>query len=438
MIHFEKFVLDNGLRVIVHEDKSTPMAVVDVMYDVGARDEEEGHTGFAHLFEHLMFGGSLHIESYDEPLQMAGGENNAYTTNDLTNYYCQLPAENIETAFWLESDRMYSLAFNENSLEVQRKVVSEEFKEQYINKPYGDVWHKLRDLAYKVHPYKWMTIGQDLSHIENANLQDVKDFFYKHYTPSNAILTVAGNVTVELVKALAEKWFSDIPAGKKYVRKIKREPEQKEPRMMEVAESVPLNALYKCWHIASRLDKRYYVDEVITEILGGGASSRLFQSLIKEKQLFSSIECSHTGSIDPGLLCIDGKLVKGVTLEEAENAVIAELEKMKTELISEAELEKIKNKTESMLAFEDISLMNRANSLANYELLGDANLMNTELESYLAITREEIREECSKVFIESNCSTLYYRSTIKEGFSITETESETEAEAETDFDLNIL
>ena len=438
MIHFEKFVLDNGLRVIVHEDKSTPMAVVDVMYDVGARDEDEGRTGFAHLFEHLMFGGSLHIESYDEPLQMAGGENNAYTTNDLTNYYCQLPAENIETAFWLESDRMCYLAFNENSLEVQRKVVSEEFKEQYINKPYGDVWHKLRELAYKVHPYKWMTIGQDLSHIENAKLQDVKDFFYKHYTPSNAILTVAGNVTVEQVKALAEKWFGDIPAGKKYVRKIKQEPEQKEPRMMEVAESVPLNALYKCWHIGSRLDKRYYVDEVITEILGGGASSRLFQSLVKEQQLFSSIDCSHTGSIDPGLLCIDGKLVRGVTLEEAENAVIEELEKIKAELISETELQKIKNKTESMLAFEDISLMNRANSLANYELLGDANLMNTELESYRAVTREEIREECRKVFVESNCSTLYYRSTIKGTFPSAETENEEEAEAESDFDLNVL
>jgi zinc protease len=440
MIHFEKFVLDNGLRVIVHEDKSTPMAVADVMYDVGARDEDEEHTGFAHLFEHLMFGGSLHIESYDEPLQMAGGENNAYTTNDLTNYYCQLPAENIETAFWLESDRMCSLAFNENSLEVQRKVVSEEFKEQYINKPYGDVWHKLRELAYKVHPYKWMTIGKDLSHIENAKLQDVKDFFRKHYTPSNAILTVAGNVTVEQVKQLAEKWFGDIPAGNKYVRKIKQEPPQKEPRMMEVAESVPLNALYKCWHIASRLDKRYYVDEVITEILGGGASSRLFQRLVKEQQLFSSIECSHTGSIDAGLLCIDGKLVRDVTLEEAEDAVLAELEKMKTELISEVELQKIKNKTESMLAFEDISLMNRANSLANYELLGDANLMNTELESYQAITKEEIRDECRKVFVDTNCSTLYYRSTIKEAFSSVETESENENEAETenDYDLNVL
>ena len=414
MIHFERFVLDNGLRVIVHEDKSTPMAVLDVMYDVGARDEDPSQTGFAHLFEHLMFGGSMHIESYDEPLQMAGGENNAYTTNDLTNYYCQLPAENIETAFWLESDRMYSLAFNENSLEVQRKVVSEEFKEHYINKPYGDVWHKLRGLAYKEHPYKWMTIGQELSHIENAKLQDVKDFFFKHYTPSNAIITVAGNVTVEKVKELAEKWFGDIPAGKKYVRKIKQEPPQKEPRMMELTESVPLNALYKCWHISSRLDKRYYIAEVISEILGGGTSSRLFQSLVKEQKLFSSIECSNTGSIDPGLICIDGKLLKGVSLEQAENAVIAELEKLKTQLISEQELEKIKNKTESMLAFEDISLMSRANSLANYELLGDANLMNTELEKYQAITREEVLEESILIFTENNCNTLYYRSTVKE------------------------
>ncbi len=414
MIKFEKFVLNNGLRVIVHEDKSTPMAVVDVMYDVGARDEDEGHTGFAHLFEHLMFGGSLHIESYDEPLQMAGGENNAYTTSDLTNYFCQLPAENIETAFWLESDRMYSLAFNENSLEVQRKVVIEEFKEHYINKPYGDVWHKLRGLSYKVHPYKWMTIGKEVSHIENAKLQEVKDFFHKHYTPSNAILTVAGNVSVEQVKQLAEKWFGDIPAGKKYIRKIKQEPEQKEPRMMEVTAPVPLDALFKCWHISARLDKRYYATEIISEILGGGTSSRLFQSLVKDQQLFSSIDCSNSGSIDPGLLSISGRLIKGITPEEGENALFVELEKIKTEMISVAELEKIKNKTESMIAFEDISLMNRANSLANYELLGDANLMNTELEKYHAVTREDILEECQRIFTDNNSNTLYYRSTVKE------------------------
>lgn len=414
MIKFEKFVLNNALRVIVHEDKSTPMAVVDVMYDVGARDEDEDHTGFAHLFEHLMFGGSLHIESYDEPLQMAGGENNAYTTSDLTNYFCQLPAENIETAFWLESDRMCSLAFNENSLEVQRKVVVEEFKEHYINKPYGDVWHKLRDLSYKIHPYKWMTIGKELSHIENATLQQVKDFFGKHYTPSNAILTVAGNVSVDQVKKLAEKWFGDIPAGNKYERKIKQEPEQKDPRMMEISAPVPLDALFKAWHISGRIDKKYYTAEIISEILGGGTSSRLFQSLVKEKQLFSSIDCSNMGSADPGLLTISGRVLKGVSLEKAENAVFEELEKIKTEMISVAELEKIKNKTESMIAFEDISLMNRANSLAHYELLGDANLMNTELEKYHAVTREEILQECQNIFTDNNSSTLYYRSSVVE------------------------
>jgi predicted Zn-dependent peptidase len=359
-----------------------------------------------------MFVGSVHIESYDEPLQMAGGINNAYTTNDLTNYYCQLPAENMETAFWLESDRMLSLAFNENSLDVQRKVVSEEFKEHYLNKPYGDVWHKLRRLAYKVHPYKWMTIGDELSHIENAQLQQVKDFFFKYYTPSNAILTVAGNVSLGKVKELAEKWFGDIPAGKKHVRCISQEPEQQEPRFLEVNAAVPLDALYKCWHISSRLDRRYYFAEMITEILGGGTSSRLFQRLVKEQQLFSSIDCAHMGSIDAGLLYIEGKLLKGVSIEEGEKAVNAELERMKTELVSEAELQKVKNKTESMMAFEDISLMTRANSLANYELLGDANLMNTELENYKSVTRQEILDECRRVFTDNNCSTLYYRSSV--------------------------
>ena len=410
MIKFEKLILDNGLKVIVHIDKSTPMAVLDVIYDVGARDEEPNRTGFAHLFEHLMFGGSIHIPSYDEPLQMAGGENNAYTTNDLTNYYLQLPAENLETAFWLESDRMLSLAFNENSLEVQRKVVVEEFKEHYINKPYGDVWHKMRELAYKVHPYKWMTIGKELSHIENAQLQDVKNFFFKHYTPANAILTVAGNVSVDEVKRLAEKWFGDIPPGEKYLRKLPQEPKQTAPAHLEVKASVPLDALYKCWHISSRLNKRYYSMDIITEILGGGASSRLFQSLVKEQQLFSNIQCSHFGSIDAGLLYIDGKLVKGITMQQAEKAINVELDKMKSQLVDRTELEKVKNKTESLMAFEDISLVNRANSLATYELLGDADLMNKELERYQAVTVEEIKSECRTIFVDENCSTMYYLS----------------------------
>jgi predicted Zn-dependent peptidase len=410
MIKFERFVLDNGLRVIVHEDKSTPMAVLDVMYDVGARDEEPFRTGFAHLFEHLMFGGSINIPSYDEALQMAGGENNAYTTNDLTNYYLQLPAENIETAFWLESDRMLSLAFDENSLEVQRKVVIEEFKEHYINKPYGDAWHKMRELAYKVHPYKWMTIGKETGHVEQAKLRDVKNFFLKHYTPANAIMIVAGNVGLEKVKLLTQKWFGPLPPGNKYIRNLPEEPKQTAPAFLEVKASVPIDALYKCWHIGSRLDKNYCVTDLITEILGGGASSRLYQKVVKEKQLFSSIQCSHFGSIDPGLLYIDGKLIKGVSLGEAEMAVKEELDNMKNELVNNAELEKVKNKSESLMTFEDISLVNRANSLATYELLGDANLMNEELDKYRAVTVAEIQQECQNIFVDSNCNTLYYRS----------------------------
>jgi predicted Zn-dependent peptidase len=410
VINFEKFTLPNGLRVIVHQDTSTPMAVMNVMYDVGAKDEDPNRTGFAHLFEHLMFGGSINIPVYDEPLQMAGGENNAYTTNDLTNYYIQLPAENLETAFWLESDRMLSLGFTDNSLEVQRKVVCEEFKEHYLNKPYGDVWLKLRDLAYQVHPYRWMTIGKELSHIENASLEDVKNFFFKHYRPINAILVVAGNVTLEKVKTLAEKWFGPIEPGTKYVRALPQEPPQIQAKKLEVNANVPLDALYKTWHIFPRMDHRYYVSDLITEILSGGGSSRLFQSLVKEKQLFSNIECYHFGTVDAGLLAIEGKLVKGVKMEDAEAAINIELEKLKTETIADSELQKVKNKTESMMAFEDMSLMNRASSLAFYELMGGASLMNSELERYNKVTTDDIRELSRNIFREENSSTIWYLS----------------------------
>jgi predicted Zn-dependent peptidase len=408
MIRFEKFVLQNGLRVIVHQDTSTPMAVMNIMYDVGARDEDPERTGFAHLFEHLMFGGSVNIPTYDSPLQMAGGENNAYTSNDITNYYIQLPAENLETAFWLESDRMLSLAFGEKSLDVQRKVVCEEFKEHYLNKPYGDVWHKMRELAYKVHPYRWMTIGKELSHIENAKLDDVKNFFFKHYRPNNAILVVAGNITIEKVKELAEKWFADIPAGEKYVRRLPQEPPQTEERKLEVKTEVPLDAFYKCWHIYPRNDKRYYIADLITEVLSGGGSSRLFQSLVKEKKIFSAVECYHSGSLDAGTLVIEGKLVKGIKMEDAEKAVEVELEKMRTEKVTTTELQKVKNKVESLIAFEDMSLTNRANSLAFYELLGDAELMNHELEKYNVVTAEDILNESQVIFRAANSNTLYY------------------------------
>lgn len=411
MVNFEKFTLANGLRVIVHRDTSTPMAVVNVLYDVGARDEDPSRTGFAHLFEHLMFGGSINIPAYDEPLQMAGGENNAYTTNDLTNYYIQLPAENLETAFWLESDRMLSLGFSDNSLEVQRKVVMEEFKEHYLNKPYGDVWLKLRALAFDVHPYKWMTIGKELSHIENAKLQDVKDFFFKHYRPVNAILVVAGNVTVEGVRTLAEKWFGPIDSGDKYNRQLPAEPAQSVAKKLEVNTTVPLDAFYKAWHIYNRMDHRYYVTDLITEVLSGGGSSRLYQALVKEKKLFSNIECYHFGTLDAGLLAVEGKLVKGVKIEDAERAVDEELEKIKSEKVSEAELQKVKNKTESSIAFEDMSVMNRAASLAFYELLGDAALMNTELERYNNVTVDDIQNISREIFRAENSSTLYYLST---------------------------
>ncbi len=410
MIAYEKFTLDNGLRVIVHPDFTTPMAVLNVMYDVGARDESPNKTGFAHLFEHLMFGGSINIEDYDEPLQMAGGENNAYTTNDLTNYYIQLPVENLETAFWLESDRMLSLAFSKKSLDVQRKVVCEEFKEHYINKPYGDVWHKMRALAYEKHPYKWMTIGQELKHVEDATLEDVKAFFAKHYTPCNAILVVAGPLTVDQVKILANKWFGPIDAGEKYNRIIPQEPLQTTPKKLTVEATVPLDALYKCWHIGGRLTNQYYSVELLTEIMGSGGSSRLFQKLVKEKQLFSNIECYHFGSIDPGMIVIEGKLVKGIKLEDAEAAVMEEVNSLLENGISQIELEKAKNKTESAIAFEDMTVMNRANSLAFYELLGDANLMNTELQRYQALTSQAVMNDVRSIFRDENCSTLYYLS----------------------------
>ncbi len=410
MVHFEKFQLDNGLRVIVHEDASTPMAVLNVLYDVGAKDENPEQTGFAHLFEHLMFGGSVNIEDFESPLQIAGGENNAFTTNDFTNYYVQLPAENIETAFWLESDRMLSLAFSEKSLEVQRKVVCEEYKEHYINKPYGDVWFKMRELAYKEHPYRWMTIGKELSHIENAKLSDVKNFFFKHYCPINAVLVVAGNIKTAQVKELAEKWFGDIPSGEKYERHLPKEPKQTEARKLEVKADVPLDVLVKAYHMASRTEDGYYFAELITEVLGSGNSSRLYQSLVKEKKLFSSIDCHHTGSSDAGLLVIEGRLIKGVGIKEADEAVEEEIKKITANVIEEKELIKVKNKTEAAIVFEDMSVMNRAASLAIYELLGDANMMNTELAKYQSVTAEQMLVESRKIFDEKNSNTLYYLS----------------------------
>jgi len=408
MIKFEKFTLDNGLKVIFHKDESTPMVVVNVLYDVGAKDENPAQTGFAHLFEHLMFGGSINIPSYDEPLQKAGGENNAYTTNDLTNYYLKLPKENLETGFWLESDRMLSLAFDENSLEVQRKVVCEEFKENYINKPYGDVWKYLRELCYKEHPYQWMTIGKELKHIEDAQLQDVKDFFKKHYNPQNAILAISGNTSMEEVKRLAKKYFEPIPSGTKYERQIPSEPSQQEARRLSVEKDVPVSLIMKAYHIENRESPHYYTADIITEVLAGGKSSRLYTELVKKQKLFSQVNCYHTGSVEKGLLVVMGNLINETTPEEGEAAMDAVVQDFIREGVTTEELDKVINKIESLMTFEDMSLMNRANNLAFYELLGDANKLNEEFDNYKAVDAAMVQEQAKYIFRKENENALFY------------------------------
>jgi predicted Zn-dependent peptidase len=408
MVDFNRFTLANGLKVLVHEDATTPMAVLNILYDVGARDEDPEKTGFAHLFEHLMFGGSINIPNYDEPLQRVGGENNAFTSNDITNYYITLPAENIETAFWLESDRMLSLAFSEKSLDTQRNVVSEEFKQRYLNQPYGNVWLKLRPLAYKKHAYRWATIGKELSHIENATMDDVKAFFKKHYTPQNAILVVGGNVKTEDVKKLAEKWFEPIPAGEKYTRNLVQEEPQTEARQETVKANVPLNAIYMAFKMPGRLNDDYYAFDLVSDILSRGQSSRLYNSLLKEQQLFSDINAYISSSLDPGLFIIEGKLVEGVAIETAEKAIWAELDKLKNELVSDSELTKVKNKVESILVFSEMSLLDKAMNLAYYELLGDAALLNKETAEFLKVQSADIKRIANETFGRNSSSTLYY------------------------------
>ncbi len=409
MIDFKEFTLDNGLRVIVHEDFSTPMAVLNVLYDVGSKDESESQTGFAHLFEHLMFSGSVNIPSYDEPLQKVGGENNAFTSPDITNYYLTVPAANLETGFWLESDRMLDLAFSEQGLAVQRKVVVEEFKQNYLNQPYGDVWLKLRPLAYQQHPYKWATIGKEISHIADAQITDVKNFFRKHYSPINAILVVAGNVTVDKAKHLAEKWFGPIPSGQKYHRQLPIEPRQNQARSLEVEANVPLSALYKAYHMPSRLDDNYYAADLLSDILGRGKSSRLYNALVKEQKLFNSIGASMTGSIEPGLLIIQGKLNEGVSLAEADAAVETITAEIQQQLVVEQELTKVKNQSEASIVFSEIELLNRAMNLAYSKLLGDANFVNEEGAHIQAVTSEDILNTAQQVLRPENCSTLHYQ-----------------------------
>lgn len=409
MIQFTRTILDNGLTVICNRDKSTPFVSVNVLYKVGSRNEQPDKTGFAHLFEHLMFGGSEHIENFDHHVQLAGGESNAYTTNDLTNYYITIPAANIETALWLESDRMAGLNFSQQALEVQKQVVIEEFKQRYLNNPYGDLWLKLRPLAYQQHPYRWATIGVSPEHIEKATLEDVKAFFYRFYTPDNAIIAISGNIEEERALELVKKWFGDIPPGNYHPTAIPQEPVQTSSRRLVIPDNpVPADAIYKVFHIGKRSSENFYVCDIISDILSNGQSSRLYLNLIKNSRLFSSIDAYVSGDADPGLFIFSGKLSEGTDIHQAEAAIDREIEKFIQDEIAEREIQKVINKTEARIAYSEINYQNKAGNLAFFEFLGDVNLINTEDQNYSSVNREKIKATAREIFREENSSTLYY------------------------------
>ena len=411
MIKYSRFILDNGLRVLVHHDKSTPLVALNMLYDVGSRDEDPEMTGLAHLFEHLMFGGSINIPEFDLPLQLAGGENNAFTNNDITDYYLTLPAENIETGFWLESDRMLELDFSQRNLDIQKNVVTEEFNQRYLNQPYGDTMLLLRPLAYKIHPYRWPTIGRDFSHISKVNLDQVKDFFFSHYGPNNAILSLTGNITPDEAFIMAVKWFAHV--GKRRIKKrdLLKEPEQNEERFLEINKDVPASAIYKVWHTGPRKSEDFYTLDLLTDILAGGESGRLCTKLVKEKGLFSEINAYLTSDIDPGLVILHGKLMKGIDIRYADKAINEMIDYLKSKPPDSEEMEKVKNKFESSTVLSNTNILNKAMNLSYYELLGNPDLINSEVDSYRSVTGRMVLETAEKYFISSNCSTLYYLST---------------------------
>ena len=409
MIDFNRRILDNGLVLLHQFDKSTSLAAVNILYKVGSRNEKSNKTGFAHLFEHLMFGGSANIPEFDTPLQLVGGENNAFTNNDFTNYYITLPVDNIETAFWLESDRMLQLDFCEKSLSVQRQVVIEEFNQRYLNQPYGDAWLLLRPLSYKEHPYSWATIGKDISHIKDATLDYVKEFFYSHYAPNNAIISVVGDIDFETTVSLVEKWFGDIPTREISKETIPEEPVQKEKKTLEVFRNVPSDSIYLAFHMCNRTHDNYYACDLLSDLLSNGRSARLYQNLVKERQLFSEVNAFITGDIDAGLFVVTGKLNPDTTMEIAEMEFFNELNNLKTTLVEDVELQKVKNKVEATFVYNGVDVLNRAMNLCQYEFIKNADMVNTEMDRYNKVNSEQIKKIASEIFVEENCSVLYYR-----------------------------
>lgn len=408
MVPFSRKILPNGLRVLVHEDRNTPLVAVNVTYQIGSRDERPDKTGFAHLFEHLMFAGSRNVPDFDEPLQRAGGENNAYTTNDYTTFYEILPAENLETALFLESDRMLALRITQRALNVQRRVVVEEFKETCLNEPYGDAWHHLSDLMFQVHPYRWPVIGLAPEHVENATIDDVRDFFHHWYTPNNAVLTIAGNVRAEDVFPLAEKWFGDIPPGPAPLRNLPPEPPQTALQQRTVQADVPVSALYLAFRTPPRLHPDFYPMDLLTDVLAQGQSSRLYRRLVKEQTLFTSIDAYVTANLDPGLLIVEGRPAEGISMETASAAIWAELEALKNTPIDERELAKIQHRFESTIVFSETSILNKAQNLGFYEILDRAELMNDELDTYRAVTPADLQHSAQTLFREENAGVLIY------------------------------
>lgn len=406
-----KHTLDNGLRVVHTQDSSTQMVAVNVLYDVGSRDEHPDHTGFAHLFEHLMFGGSAHVPDFDACLQRAGGESNAWTSADITNFYATLPSHHAETTFWLESDRMLSLDLSDRNLEVQRNVVMEEFKQRCLNRPYGDVTHLMSPLCYTTHPYRWPVIGKELSHIAQATMDEVSAFHHRFYNPGQAILSVTGNITWEQVLSLAEKWFGDIPAGELYERHLPQEPRQTQQRRMSVERAVPQDSLYMSFHTPAFQHPDFYASDIISDVLCNGASSRLKQRLIHERRLFTSIDAPMSGTRDAGLIDIKGQVRQGVTLEEAEEAVWEELNKLMAQPLDDYELEKVKNKQESVQTFGNINYQRVAYKLAWFELNGRAEQINDELACYRAVDAESLQRIACELFREDNANVLHYKKT---------------------------
>jgi zinc protease len=408
MVPFTRHILSNGLRVIVHEDKTTPLVAVNVLYYVGSRDEQPDKTGFAHLFEHLMFAGSKNAPDFDGPLQHAGGENNAYTTNDYTTFYEIVPAENVETALWLESDRMLALSISKKALNVQRKVVVEEFKETCLNEPYGDAWHHLSAMTYREHPYRWPVIGLVPEHIENASIDDVRQFYKHWYTPNNAVLAIAGNIETGEILKLVEKWFGAIPSGPNPVRRFPAEPPQKAPVRLEVKAAVPAHAVYVAYRMPARLDPDFYAVDLLSDVLAQGHSSRLYRNLLKERRVFSQIDAYITANVDPGLLVIEGRPAEGVTPDAALEAIQGELDALKKAPIETRELEKIQHRFESTVVFSETSVLNKAQNLAYYEALDRAELMNEETELYLKVTPADLQRVADEIFRLDNSATLIY------------------------------